>query len=259
MKQETQEQEKPELKGVEFSYKLSNLFNCIKHLSTINIKATPQGLEIWGMDNAGVMMTEVKIDKENIDNYKLNKETQITTEIDYLRFVKRLYLVKAYIDEQQMIFEEHNTKVEMPVFETEEREKPNLDLKKAVSFELSTSEIRKTLKDIEAVGSESFQLEFKDKKAHFSANGTYGKLLKTLTSFEKGIKRYIKTQDSIKVGLSAEYFKNALNGAENRVKITLCENAPVIVDCGGYKHETSDYEVKPDKKIRHIIAPRVEY
>ena len=243
---------KQEPKGVVFEYKLYNLFNSIKHLDSVNIKATEKGLDFWGMDLSNTMMTEVFIDKEHIRNYQLKKPTEITTEIDYLRIVKRLYMVKAYIDEQKMIFEEKNTKIEMPVLETSQKEKPKLDLKKAVSFELSPSEVRKALNDITAIGSDVFYLEFKDKSAVFRASGKYGTLIKTLEPYEKGIKKFEKKAESIKVSLSVELFRNALNGSQGKMRITLSENSPVIVEYIG-----SEYD-RLTEKVTHYIAPRVD-
>jgi len=245
--QQTQQEQ-----GVEFEYKLFNVYEAIRHLDTIKIKATEKGLEIWGLDAGNTMMTIVEIDKEDLSNYKFNKETEITTDTDYFKIVKRLYMVKAYLEEKRVIFEENNTRIEMPTFEQQDIEKPNLDLKKEASFNLLATDLRKVLKDIEAVGSDDFYLEFKDKKAIITAIGRGGmNFTKKLYPAEEGIKKFEKKKDSIKVGLSVELMRNALNGSKGEVRITIAENSPIIVE------NVIDEYNRSNEKVRHYIAPRV--
>lgn len=236
--------------SVNFEYKLYNLFNAIKHLGNVNIKATEKGLEIWGTDLSNTILTQVFIDKKDIRNYEYKEPIEITTDTEYLKIVKRLYMVKAYIDEKMMIFEEDRTKIKMPVFDKESKEIPNLDLKKAVSFEISSINIRKALKDIEAIGDESFEMEFKDKNIILSASGKYGTLTKTLEPYEKGIKKFEKKVDSIRVCLSVELFRNALNGMSDKIRITIGENSPIIVE-----NVEEEYS-RLTEKVTHYLAPR---
>jgi hypothetical protein len=241
-----------------FSYEFEDIINAIKHLREVTIKATERGLEIYGCDASNTMMTEVTIDKEKLGKYALSKEFQITTDIDYLKILKRFCLLKAYLYEGMMTFNKEGnkgefTKISIPVFENKPREKPKLDLKKAVSFDLSLADVRKTIKDIEFIGSDSFFLEFGN-LAIFSANGGSGKggidFEKSLEPYDKGITRYEKREGSIKVCISRELFYNALNGMQTRVRITIGENSPIIVE-----NIDSDYD-KIRKKVTHYIAPR---
>jgi len=245
---ETQSKEK----SVSFQYKLCNVFNCIKHLDEVVINTTDKGLEIWGMNESNTIMTEVKVSKDDLENYDFKEPIEITTDIDYLKIVKRLALVKAYIDESKIVFEEDKAKVEIPLYDRGKKEKPNLDLKKSVSFNLSNIDVRKTLKDIEAIGSDSFYLEFKDKTAVFKAIGNNGIVFeKKLSPYEKGIKRFEKKDNSIKVGLSTELFRYALNGMTYSIRITLAENSPTIIE-----NINDDDYLKIE--VKHLIAPRYE-
>lgn len=248
--------------GVRFEYPLHELFKSIRHLNDINIKATKEGLEFWGMNSSNSMMTQVKVGEENIKNYDFKEDLEISTDIDYLKIVKRLLLVKAYINEQRMVFEESKTKIELPVLEKGMEKIPELDLKKAVSFELTPEEVRKTLNDITAVGSEDFSLEFKNNLAVFTAKGKYGTLTKTLEPYKEGIIKFEKAKNSIKVGLSVDLLKSALNGMGKRMKITIGDNSPLIVE-NQYRYEEEDnknkyyYERKPPvEKVTHYLAPR---
>jgi len=253
------EQTKQEIKpSASFSYEFDDIINAIKHLSEVTIKATERGLEIYGYDASNTMMTEVIIDREKLDSYNLSKEFQLTTDVDYLKILKRFCLLKAYLYESLMTFQKSGnkgefTKINIPVFENKPREKPKLDLKKAVSFDLSLADVRKTIKDIEFIGADSFFLEFGN-LAIFSADGGSGKggidFEKSLEPYDKGITRYEKREGSIKVGISRELFYNALNGMQSRVRITLGENSPVIVE-----NIDSEYD-KIKKKVTHYIAPR---
>lgn len=243
--------------SVNFEYKLSELFKSIKHLDSVNIKATNEGLEFWGLDTSNTMMTSVSINKDKIRNFNFSKDLEVTTDTDYLRIVKRLYMVKAYLDDKKMIFEEGKTKFELPVYSNRaNREKPKLDLKKAVTFDLSVTEVRKTLYDIMAIGGEDFSLEFKDKSAVFTARGKYGTLTKVLEPYEKGITKYEVAQDSIKVSLSLELFKNSLNGMNDRMRITIGDNSPLIIENVGYTNSYDGVESPLTEKITHFVAPR---
>ena len=240
---------------VSFSYDFEEVINSIRHLKEVNIKATERGIEFFGVNESNTMMSEVLIDKEKLNKYNLSKEFQITTDIDYIKILKRFALVKAYIQENMMSFDKENdVKINMPVFSKTTREKPILNLKKAVSFDLSNTEVRKTLKDIESLGTDAFYLEFKDNRAVFTATGGYGiggtEFTKILKPYDRGIQIYEKGQDSIKVYISLELFRNALNGMSSKTRITLAENSPIIVE-----NTKSDYE-NPNKKVTHYIAPR---
>lgn len=243
--------------SVEFEYKLSDVFPSIKHLGNVNIKATNEGLEFWGMNSSGSMMTQVKVRKDKIRNFNLKKDLEISTDTNYLKIVKRLYMIKAYLSDVEMIFEEGKTRFELPVFDYNRKKIPDLDLEKAVSFELSVSEVRKTINDISAIGGEDFALEFKDKSAVFTAKGELGFIIKTLEPYERGIIKYEKAKDSIKVSLSLELFKNALNGMNDKMRITIGENSPLIVENVGYRSYNSDTETPPTEKVVHYVAPRI--
>jgi len=254
MEKTTTETTKQEIKqSVSFSYHFDEIIDTIKHLSEISLKATEKGIEIYGTDISNTMMTEVFIDRKRLENYNLIKEISLNLDVNYIKILKRFCLLKAYIYQNLMQFETNNTKINIPVFEREPREKPKLDLKKAVSFDLSSTDLRKTLKDIEYIGADSFYLEFK-KLAIFTADGGAGiggiDFTKSLEPYEKGITRYEKKEDSIKVCLSRELFYNALNGMQTKVRITLGKNSPIIVE-----NVDSDYD-KIRKKVIHYIAPR---
>ncbi len=212
-----------------------------------------EAISLVAMDPANVAMVIFKLLSTTFIEYKVDKETKLTINLNSLKQVLRRIkpndtLTLEEEDNKLKITLKSSTKRTffLPILELEEKEQkiPSLDFKAHV--ETLSSILNDAIEDADIIG-ESVSFIVEPKKFMLSATGD---LNKAVTEIDPDKITHIETKDPVKAKYSVEYLKKMIQGSKiaDKVALKLGKDYPLRLD----------YGIKDKVQLSFILAPRVE-
>lgn len=214
---------------------------------------TKEAISLVAMDPANVAMVIFKLLSTTFIEYKVDKESKITINLNSLKQVLRRIkpndtLTMEEEDNKLKITLKSSTKrtFYLPILELEDKEQkvPSLDFKATV--ELLSTVLNDGIEDADIIG-ESVNLIVEPKKFMLSASGD---LSRAVTEIEPDKITKIEAKETVKAKYSVEYLKKMIQGAKisDRVFVKLSKDYPLRLD----------YQIKDKIALSFILAPMVE-
>lgn len=233
---------------------LITVASIVKDKCTFDI--TKDGLQMTAMDPANVTMVMFNLLAPAFREYKVDKETSITIDIEQLTTVLKrtkpsdqLILKLESDDSIKLIFEgkSHRT-FAIPLMTLTEERRPVPKLEFAASVELK-AEILKDGIDDASIISENILFRASSEEFKLEAEGDMGKTKLSLTK-DSGALISLETKETVDARFSLDYLRKMIGGTKiaSAVKINMGQDYPVKLDF-----------TEVDKvSLSFILAPRVD-
>jgi proliferating cell nuclear antigen len=192
------------------------------------------------MDPANVAMIILEIPKSYFVEYDVKEETKVGINLTNLKQVlKRVVILNVEITDKITIKSTGNTvkTFTQPIIDTGNSEVEEPKVNPETSFTVDEKELKSVLADVGIV-SDSLQFEI-DKTVKVNAEGE-------LNSVNIEVGETEKVKGKAKSKYSLEYMNKMLSGLSEKVKLSLNDNYPLVIEYEG------------DIKLKEILAPRVD-
>ncbi|HME86788.1 MAG TPA: proliferating cell nuclear antigen (pcna), partial [Candidatus Nanoarchaeia archaeon] len=218
-------------------------------------KIKPEGLEMIAMDPANVAMVIFKLLSSCFSEYKIEKETSISINLNNLKQILRrakpndtvsLAVENGKLD--ILLKSDTSRKFSLPLIDIEEKEKKVPDLKFPVTIKTTASILSDAIEDVGIVA-ESVVFIANPSRVLIAAEGDLSKAEIEIKPDEK-TRIDISGSEEIKSKYSVEYLKKMISGSKiaDDVKIQFNKDYPLHIE-----FKSVDKAV-----LSFILAPRVD-
>jgi len=218
-------------------------------------KIKPEGLEMIAMDPANVAMVSFKLLSSCFSEYKIDKATNISINLNNLKQILRrakpedVLTLSLGEGKLEITLKSGTTrKFSLPLIDIDEKEKKRPDLKFPISIKTASWILNDAIEDVGIVG-ESVSFSANPEKMMILAEGDLSKAEIEIMPDDK-TRIDADTKDDIKAKYSVEYLKKMVAGSKiaDDVTIQFDKNYPLHLE----------FKAVDKVLLSFILAPRVD-